>query len=229
MSADAVDTLASTYAEVISRTSDHVRDRLAGESTGHDWWHAERVRKLAERIAEAEGADVVTVQLAALLHDVADHKFSGSVEDGPRAAREWLESLDLPDDMVDGVARIIALMSFRGAGVPEQEMSLEGRCVRDADRLDAMGAIGVARTFAYGGFVRRPLHDPSRAVVLHQDADLYRSMPGTTVNHFHEKLLLLQDRLSTATARRLGMRRHQYLVDFLAAFEQEWVGSDLDG
>lgn len=208
--------------EVLTRTSDQVRHLLGSEPTGHDWWHAERVRLLAKHIAMREGADVFVVELAALLHDVADAKFSGSDEAGPRAAREWLTSLSVEPKVVDSVADIIERMSFKGAGVAEKPISVAGRCVRDADRLDAIGAIGIARTFAYGGFVGRPLYDPEVPAETHATPESYRNNLGTTVNHFHEKLLLLRDRLHTDTARQIADRRHGFMVQFLAQFHAEW-------
>lgn len=208
--------------DVVARTEDYVRDLLGSEPTGHDWWHAERVRSLAKHIAAQEGADVFVVELAALLHDVADAKFTGSDETGPRAAREWLAALPVEPRMVESVADIIGRLSYKGALVPDEPLSAEGKCVQDADRLDAMGAIGIARTFAYGGYVRRPLHDPGVPVEQHATPDAYRSNVGTTINHFHEKLLLLRDRLHTESARRIAERRHDFMVRFLDQFHAEW-------
>lgn len=208
----------------MARTEHYVRAELGSEPTGHDWWHAERVRSLAKRFAVDEGADVLVVELAALLHDVADAKFTGSDETGPRAARDWLGSLPVGSDVVESVATIIERMSYKGALVPEQELSVEGRCVQDADRLDAMGAIGIARTFAYGGFVRRPLHDPDTPAEEHASAQAYRANVGTTINHFQEKLLLIRDRLHTDSARRLAEQRHDFMVRFLEQFHDEWDG-----
>jgi uncharacterized protein len=213
---------------VVSRTAEFVRAEIADDCTGHDWWHAERVRRISCRLAAAESADRRVVELAALLHDVADYKFSGDVREGPRVARRWLESCGVGEEVADHVVVIIETMSFAGARVPDREMSREGACVRDADRLDAIGAIGIARTFAYGGYVRRPIHDPGRCVVLHDDPDAYRSDRGTTLNHFREKLLLVQDRLVTSAAQQIGKRRHDYLLGFLDEFEREWDAADAD-
>jgi uncharacterized protein len=212
--------------EVLEQTAEFVRKRLVGEPTGHDWWHADRVRRLARRIAEVEAADLFVVELAALLHDVADYKFTGSHEDGPRVVRQWLTSLRVDGRIIEATCDIIAGMSFRGAKVAEQPLSLEGRCVQDADRLDAIGAIGVARTFAYGGWVGRPIHDPDHQPVLHETAEAYTTHTGTTINHFHEKLLLLRDRFSTETGRLIAARRHEFMVDFLSRFEEEWAVTD---
>jgi uncharacterized protein len=207
---------------VLLATEDHVRDLLGSEPTGHDWWHAERVRVLARNIAAEEGADIFVVELAALLHDVADAKFTGSDETGPQAAREWLTTLSVEPKTIDSVTDIIRRMSYKGALVAEQPLSVEGRCVQDADRLDAMGAIGIARTFAYGGYVHRPIHDPDVPAERHATPEAYRNNIGTTINHFHEKLLLLRDRLNTDSARRIAERRHEFMMRFLHQFHAEW-------
>jgi uncharacterized protein len=212
----------------IAATEELVRRKLRAEPTGHDWWHAERVRRTALQIAEQEDADPLIVEFAALLHDIADYKFTGSDETGPRLAAEWLESIGIDGAVAAAVADIIRWMSYRGAQVDTPTLTTEGQCVQDADRLDAIGAIGIARTFAYGGYVRRPIHDPELPPVLHTTAEGYRNSVGTTINHFHEKLLLLRSRMNTNTGRALAAKRHGYLVDFLAQFEAEWTGTATD-
>jgi uncharacterized protein len=209
---------------IVTKTERLVRDRLGEESTGHDWWHADRVRTTALRIAGEEGADGFVVELAALLHDVDDYKFSGDEEAGPSFACGYLLSTGVSAEIAEHVAEIIRWMSFKGANVEWRELSIEGKCVQDADRLDAMGAIGIARTFAYGGFVHRPIHDPEVPTVLHTSADAYINSKGTTINHFHEKLLLLRERMNTAFGRKLAEERHQYMVEFLQRFAAEWGG-----
>lgn len=210
--------------EVLAATGAYVRDELSGEGTGHDYHHSRRVAALARRIAEEEGADTFVAELAGLLHDIEDEKFSGDPEAGPRAAREWLTQLGVDDRTTCAVVQIIATMSFKGAGVEEAPMTLEGRCVRDADRLEAIGAIGIARTFAYGGKVGRPIHDPETAPVMAGTSGEYRSNLGTTLNHFPEKLFLLADRMSTDAGRRLARERHEYMVEFHDRFLAEWSG-----
>jgi uncharacterized protein len=212
---------------VVDRTARFVRSELSGEPTGHDWWHAERVRNVATLIASSEGADIFTVSLAALLHDVGDFKFTGSEEEGPRRAGEFLTGERVEPEIVAQVQDIIRRMSFKGNGVKDPTLSLEGQCVQDADRLDAIGAVGVARTFAYGGYVRRLIHDPDVAPAEHHTVAEYRNSHGTTINHFHEKLLLLQRRLNTETGCRIAKRRHDYMIGFLTEFEREWKGSDV--
>ena len=211
--------------DIIQKTADHVRGLLSGEGSGHDWFHIERVRNTALRIAREEGADLFIVELAALLHDVADWKFAGGDHDaGPRAARDWLESLSVPPRVIDPVTGIIKDLSFKGAGVETSMKTIEGQCVQDADRLDAIGAIGIARAFAYGGHKGRPLYDPAVPPQPHASFEAYKKNTGPTLNHFYEKLLLLQDRMTTATGRRLATHRHAYLETFLAEFLSEWSG-----
>jgi uncharacterized protein len=221
------DTPAGFPTQVLRRTEAFVRERLSGEGSGHDWWHMERVRRMALRLASEERADAYVVELAALLHDVADHKFHGGDETaGPRAAREWLASLGVGEETIARVCAIIAELSFKGAGVPTPMSTPEGAVVQDADRLDAIGAIGVARAFAFGGSRGRPLHDPGEAPSAHQSFEAYKAARGTTLNHFHEKLLLLRDRMSTASARRIADGRHRFLEAYLHRFLREWEGVD---
>jgi uncharacterized protein len=213
-----------TPQDIITRTADHVRQLLSAEGS-HDWFHTERVRNTALLIAREEPADPFIVELAALLHDVADWKFAGGDQEaGPRAARAWLMSLGVASETVDHVCDIIAGLSFKGAGVETPMPTLEGRCVQDADRLDALGAIGIARAFAYGGHKGRALYDPNVPPEPHASFEAYKKNTGPTINHFYEKLLLLKDRMSTATSQRLAADRHAYLERFLEQFFAEWNG-----
>jgi uncharacterized protein len=208
--------------EVVAETERVVRDLLGDEPTGHNWWHADRVRRTAVGIVEAEGADPFVVGLAALLHDVDDYKFSGSEEAGPAFAYSHLISLGVAEPVAEHVADIIRRMSCKGANVAPQPLSLEGECVQDADRLDAMGAMGIARTFAYGGFAGRPIHDPGIAPVMHASANGYMKAKGTSVNHFREKLLLLASRMNTVRGKTLADERHVFMERFLDQFQAEW-------
>jgi uncharacterized protein len=202
-----------------------VRGLLSGEGSGHDWFHIERVRNVALAIAREEGADLFVVELAALLHDVADWKFAGGDhEAGPRAAREWLKSLGVPQPTIDHVTTVIAGLSFKGAGVETPMSTIEGRCVQDADRLDAIGAIGIARAFAYGGHKGRAMYDPDVPPQPHASFEAYKKNTGPTINHFYEKLLLLKARMNTETGKRLAEQRHAVLEEFLEEFFAEWVG-----
>ncbi|GLY06962.1 phosphohydrolase [Actinoplanes sp. NBRC 101535] len=177
---------------------------------------------MAQRLADAEGADREAVELVAALHDVKDFKFTGDDMSGAREARRWLAGQGVDDTMIDLVAENVAGISFKGAGTPARPLTLEGMCVQDADRLDAMGAIGIARCFAYGGTTGRPLHDPATAVAEHTTTDQYLRHQGTSINHFHEKLLLLKDRLNTESAKRIATGRHAFMESFLQQFHDEW-------
>jgi uncharacterized protein len=210
---------------VITRTSAFVRERLAGEASGHDWWHVYRVWRTALAIGREEGADLYVVQLAALLHDIADAKFhDGDEELGARTAADWVRSVGVAEPTVEHVARIIRDISFKGAEVSSPALSREGMVVQDADRLDALGAIGIARAFAYGGFRGQVLYDPEVAPVMHASREAYRAHRGSTLNHFSEKLFLLQDRMHTASARRIAGERHRVMERFVAQFLAEWRG-----
>jgi uncharacterized protein len=211
--------------EIIHKTTSHVRGLLSGEGSGHDWFHVARVRDVALHVAREENADPFVVELAALLHDVADWKFSGGDHAaGPQAARDWLVSLGVEPSIIDHVASIIAGLSFKGAGVKTPMNTIEGRCVQDADRLDALGAIGVARAFAYGGHKGRALYDPAVPPQPHASFGAYKKNSGPTINHFYEKLLLLKDRMNTAAGKRLAAERHAFLERFLDQFFAEWEG-----
>jgi len=211
--------------QTVERTVQLVKEKLGEDTTGHDYFHIMRVRTLAARLAALEGADVFVVELAALLHDIADWKFhGGDLNEGPRVASEWLQSIGEKPQTIERVAAIIKEVSYKGAGVRTTPASLEGKVVQDADRLDALGAIGIARTFAYGGRFERQMYDPDRPPVMHQSFEEYKNAKGTTLNHFYEKILLLKDRLNTDSARALAEERHKYVADFVERFLLEWEG-----
>lgn len=211
--------------DIITKTKNYVRETLSGEGSGHDWWHVYRVWKTAQTIGKEEGADMFVVELAALLHDIADWKFNDGDEDaGARTARVWLESLEVDTKVTDNVCEIISTSSFKGSGVKASMKTLEGRVVQDADRLDAIGAIGIARTFAYGGFKNREIYDPDINPETHESAEQYKKNTSPTINHFYEKLLLLKDLMNTKTARKIAEGRHRYMEDYLKRFFEEWDG-----
>ena len=196
-----------------------------GEGSGHDWWHVYRVWKNAIHIGKQESVDLFVVELAALLHDVADWKFhDGNDEIGPQVAKEWLESLAVSVDTVSHVCQIIKDISFKGAGVVTAMKTTEGMVVQDADRLDALGAIGIARTFAYGGSKNREMYNPDINPVMHASFEQYKKSQGTSINHFYEKLLLLKELMNTATARQIAEKRHAVMEDYLQQFYDEWEG-----
>jgi len=207
---------------IISQTITFVKQQLKGDATGHDWWHVHRVWHMALTLAEKEGADLFVVQLAALLHDIADWKFhDGDDKKGEVIARQWLESLGLEEKVISHVCQIVSDISFKGAGVATNMKTIEGKVVQDADRLDAIGAIGIARAFAYGGYKKREMYNPEIKPLLHQSFEQYKNSEGTTVNHFYEKLLLLKNRMNTQSALQIAEERHQFMEVFLDEFLKE--------
>jgi uncharacterized protein len=181
-----------------------------------------------KHICELEKADTFIVQLAALLHDLDDWKFNDSADETPHRAKGWLDSLTLDPSTIEAVCDIIRHISYKGAGVENKMDSLEGFIVQDADRLDAIGAIGIARAFAYGGHKNRPLYDPDSSPKLHASFEEYKNSNSDTINHFHEKLLLLKDKMNTSTARRIAEQRHAVMTRFLEQFMSEWNGKDIE-
>ncbi|MDN3723195.1 HD domain-containing protein [Aequorivita sp. SDUM287046] len=211
--------------EIIQSTVNFVKIELKDAEGGHDWFHIERVYRNAILISENENVDKIVVKLAALLHDIADYKFTGGDEKvGPAKAREFLSSENIPEETIEHVIKIIESVSFKGGNVEGKFHSRELEVVQDADRLDAMGAIGIARTFNYGGFKNRKLYDPEIAPNLHMTPEEYKISDAPTINHFYEKLLLLKDRMNTETGRRIAEERHLFMESFLRQFYDEWKG-----
>lgn len=214
--------------EAIEFIAQKVQQRFEGEGTGHDWWHIVRVRNLALQIGAQEGADLLITELGALLHDVADHKLhGGDVEAGMQLIEKWLNEAGVADPVKRTVGDIARNVSYKGAHVDDVTLSVEGQVVRDADRLDAMGAIGIARTFAYGGSKNRLIFDPAVSPEMHTSFEGYKSSDAPTINHFYEKLLLLKDRIHTSTALKIAEERHKFMEVYLQRFFQEWEGEDL--
>ena len=210
---------------LIDKTILFVKATLAQAEGGHDWFHIERVYKNALLIAESEKCDLKIVQLGALLHDIADSKFhNGDESIGPKTARAFLESEKVEPPIIDHVIAIIENISFKGGKVERQFSSIELDIVQDADRLDAIGAIGIARTFNYGGFKNRALYNPEIAPNLTMTKDEYKNNEAPTINHFYEKLLLLKDKMNTQTGKQIAQDRHRYMEDFLEQFYDEWEG-----
>ena len=211
--------------DIIRNTIGFVQKTLADAEGGHDWFHIERVWKNAMLIAREENCDMELVQLAALLHDIADSKFHGGDEEiGPRTATNWLRSQNYPLDRIDRITSIIRAISYKGGSNVHEDHSIEFHIVQDADRLDAIGAIGIARTFNYGGFKNRAIYDPSIAPNLNMTKEEYKKSTAPTINHFYEKLLLLKDRMNTKTGRELALERHRFMESFLDQFYAEWNG-----
>lgn len=206
---------------IFTDAADFARDIFAGDSSGHDFHHTLRVHDLARTICSGEGGDMDTVRLAALLHDVDDRKLFG--DNGYANARGFMDSHGIGPDMQDTVCRIISQISFKGEDTVTPD-TLEGRIVQDADRMDAIGAIGIARTFAYGGSRGRQMHIPGEAHREGMSEAEYFANQGTSINHFHEKLLKLKDLMNTETAKGMAEHRHRYMVGFLEEFMSEWDG-----
>ncbi len=213
--------------KIIQKTKDFVKKRLSGVEGGHDWWHAYRVWNLSKRIAQTEEGSNFIIELGALLHDIADYKFhKGDEEIGSQKAKEFLTSLNLEEEIVVHVENIISNVSFKGEEHTQEFESPELDVVQDADRLDALGAIGIARAFNYGGYKGKKIHDPNIQPKLNMSKEEYKKevamCESTTINHFYEKLLLLKDRMNTETGRSIAERRHEYMEEFLEEFYNEW-------
>lgn len=210
---------------ILNETEAFVRETLKHAEGGHDWWHIQRVRNTAMTIGRHEGADLFIIELGALLHDIADSKFHGGNDEiGPAKAAEFLQSIGCNQKDIYHVQNIVRYISYKGGHQSKNFRSLELAVVQDADRLDAIGAIGIARAFNYGGFKNRALHDPDVPPNLQMDAETYKKNNGPTINHFYEKLLLLKDLMNTGSGRRMAAERHAYLLGFLDQFFREWAG-----
>jgi uncharacterized protein len=211
--------------EIIDKTIDFVKLSLADAEGGHDWWHIFRVWKKAKHIAQYENVDIFIVELGALLHDIADSKFHGGDEEiGPRKATEFLQSLHVQNDVIVHVENIIHNISFKGGKVARDFKSPELDVIQDADRLDALGAIGIARTFNYGGHKGREIYNPDIKPNHNLTKDEYKKSDAPTLNHFYEKLLLLKDLMNTKTGKEMAQNRHLFMEAYLEQFYKEWDG-----
>ena len=211
--------------EVIDNAIRFVKHQLENAEGGHDWFHIERVYKNALLIAKEEKCDLEVVKLAALLHDIADSKFhNGDDSVGPKTAKTFLEAQNIKEETILHVIAIIENISFKGGNFDQNFYSIELAIVQDADRLDAIGAIGIARTFNYGGFKNRTLYNPEIAPNLSMSKEEYKKSDAPTINHFYEKLLLLKDKMNTETGKKIAKKRHDFMIHFLAQFYAEWNG-----
>jgi uncharacterized protein len=214
------------YSLIIAHTISFVKKELANAEGGHDWFHIERVYKNALLISKTENVDSFVVSLGALLHDIADSKFyNGDETIGPKKAKGFLISENTPEDVIAHVIKIIENISFKGGNKKQVFFSNELSVIQDADRLDAIGAIGIARCFNYGGFKNRKLYDPEIKPNLNMTSEEYKNSTAPTINHFYEKLLLLKDNMNTQTGKQIAENRHQYMEDFLEQFYGEWEGN----
>lgn len=210
---------------VIDKTILFVKEKLENAEGGHDWFHIERVYKNALLMAKEEDCDLTVVKLGALLHDIADSKFhDGDETIGPKTARAFLEVENVDEATIVHVINIIENISFKGGNFEKKFSSIELEIVQDADRLDAIGAIGIARCFNYGGFKNRALYNPAIAPKLNMSKEEYKNSESPTLNHFYEKLLLLKDKMNTETGKKIALERHKYMENFLSQFYAEWEG-----
>ena len=211
---------------IVDATVTFVKKELEGAEGGHDWWHIHRVWQRSKLIAQKEKADLLVVELGALLHDIADAKFhDGNEEIGPAKAVAFMQTQHIPAETIKHVENIIRHISFKGGNNAKEFYSPELGIVQDADRLDALGAIGIARAFNYGGFKNRPLYDPAVKPQLQMTREEYKASTAPTINHFYEKLLLLKDRMNTATGKALAEEKHAFMETFLEKFYEEWEGA----
>jgi uncharacterized protein len=211
--------------DILARAEAYVKQELGKDSSGHDWWHIYRVTKMAKHLATKEGVDVFICELAALLHDIADEKLNPSKEAGLDKVNRWLQANKVDSEVAEQVLEIISTMSYSGGNNPPMR-TLEGKVVQDADRLDAIGALGIARTFAYSGWKGQLIYDPAIPVREEISKEAYREK-STAINHFHEKLLKLKSLMNTPTARNIAEQRHQVMEAYLKQFYAEWEAEDL--
>jgi len=211
--------------KAITLTHNYVKNNQQSEEGAHDYWHIYRVWKNAQLIGSSEDVDMTVVELAALLHDIADSKFhNGDEEVGPKVAGEYLKSIGVEDGVIEHVTKIIRHMSFKGGNNQSPINSKEFQVVQDADRLDAIGAIGISRCFAFGGYFQRDIHNPDIEPKLNMTKEEYKKSKSTSLNHFYEKLFLLKDRMNTETGRRIAEKRDHFMHQFVDEFLNEWEG-----
>ena len=207
----------------ITLTINFVKEKLEGAEAGHDWFHIERVWKLSKKIAEKEGGNLEVIELSALLHDIADPKFHNGDETlALKISKDFLEEIHVEGELIEQVLFVIKNISFKNRAEAPENPPLELQIVQDADRLDAIGAIGIARTFNFGGFKNNLMYHPEIKPNLGMNKEEYKKSNGTTINHFYEKLLLLKDLMNTETAKKIAAERHDFMLQFLDEFYKEW-------
>jgi len=212
--------------QIVGKTGCFVKEKLRGAEAGHDWWHIDRVRRTAVNIAKEEDVDMLVIELGALLHDIADPKFHGGDEEiGPKTASDFLKLMDVDRTVIEHIDNIIRNISFKNSFDKKSFSSLEMEIIQDADRLDAIGAIGIARTFNYGGFKGSEIYNPDIEAIEFKSKEDYKKSNGPTINHFYEKLLLLKDKMNTKKGKEIAKKRHKYMLDYLDQFYQEWEGN----
>lgn len=208
---------------IVVTIQDQIKSQFEGDSSGHDWHHIMRVVCMSKHLQKTEGGDLEIIELAALLHDISDYKFNGGkLDEGGKVAFKLLLDLGYDEVKAEQVKYIVDNVSYKGANTSSEINTIEGKIVQDADRIDAIGAIGIGRTFAYGGNKNQAMYIPELEAKLHNTFEEYANEKTSTINHFHEKLLLLSERLNTKTAKEIGKKRHQFMEDFLTQFYAEW-------
>jgi uncharacterized protein len=208
---------------ILEITKYFVKNSLKNTESGHDWFHIQRVLKLSESIANTEKCNILVVQLGALLHDIADSKFyDGDETIGAKIAKKYLKSQNVTIEIINQVLFIINYISFKGGHNQLENIPIELAIVQDADRLDAIGAIGIARSFNYGGFKNRSIYNPDIKPNIHQSKETYKKSEAPTINHFYEKLLLLKDKMNTKKGKEMAQKRHDFMLLFLIQFYEEW-------
>lgn len=208
---------------IVDLVINRIKSQFENDASGHDWYHIMRVHQMSIYLHEQEGGNREIIELSALLHDISDHKFNGGkLNAGGEIACQILIELGASVETALQVKEIVDRVSFKGAYTPDSMPNIEGKIVQDADRLDAIGAIGIGRTFAYGGHKGQAMYDPELNIIMHENFEQYATSRSSTINHFYEKLLLLTERLHTATAKKIGEQRHAYMEGFLKQFYSEW-------
>lgn len=208
--------------EILKQRKKYVKDKLINEGSGHDWFHIERVYNTSKAIYEKEGGDIFIIEMCALLHDVGDWKFSNDNKTETNEIEDLLESLQVEKSDRDKIINIIRKISFKGGIVDSSQECIEGKIVQDADRLDAIGAIGIARTFTYGGYKNNPIYDPDISINNYNSLEEVKNKKSTTINHFYEKLLKLKDKMNTTEGKRIAEERHEFMENYLNEFFLEW-------
>jgi len=213
---------------IIKKTADHIAKEFDSEASGHDWYHIKRVWQIAKEISAKEKSDTFVVEMGALLHDIADWKEHDDEKAGGKAARKWLQQFELDKETINHICHIVDHVSFKGIGAENKINTIEGKIVQDADRLDAIGAIAIARVFAFGGSKNRPIHNPNISFDP-LDESGYRQTKNhnnrPSVHHFYDKLLHLKDLMNTSTGKKMAIRRHKFMEDYLKEFFKEWEGN----
>jgi uncharacterized protein len=212
--------------EAIHKVEKYVKNVMAADTTGHDWWHIQRVVAMAKRLSKGKRINRNVVIISALMHDISDWKFNKDENKALKKVRIVIEAAGVKKEEVEKILAIVKNISFKGGFESRDKLSIEGQIVQDADRLDALGAIGIARAFAYGSHIKRPIYDPGRKREVYKSLEEYKRRNADTITHFYDKLLLLKDRMNTREGRAIAVKRQKYIEGYLQKFYAEWIGKD---